>query len=110
MEYVPHVFPVVTVVTLDFASHSLQTHSHANISRLSRTVDHFRVLIQLVFSTGSGSLAAMAVFEDRYKPDMEVSHSLTTDNAVKCVTIQDKQARLPLMFCAKGGGGQAAGA
>lgn len=24
--------------------------------------------------TGSGSLAAMAVFEDRYKPDMEVTH------------------------------------
>ncbi len=27
------------------------------------------------FFKGSGSLAAMAVFEDRYKPDMEVSNS-----------------------------------
>lgn len=30
------------------------------------------VMYILFFPTGSGSLAAMAVFEDRYKPDMEV--------------------------------------
>lgn len=36
----------------------------------------FVVSLVLISSppTGSGSLAAMAVFEDRYKPDMEVTH------------------------------------
>lgn len=30
------------------------------------------LMIHVFFPPGSGSLAAMAVFEDRYKPDMEV--------------------------------------
>lgn len=40
-------------------------------------MDNVRSMIHLssffFFPIGSGSLAAMAVFEDRYKPDMEVS-------------------------------------
>lgn len=51
---------------------------------------------QLFFSTkGSGSLAAMAVFEDRYKPDMEVSTPLT------CHSLQTKQTTmfLTLILC-----------
>lgn len=41
---------------------------------LTRLIMAVGTLVMYIFfsPTGSGSLAAMAVFEDRYKPDMEV--------------------------------------
>ena len=80
--YQGHVGAYLVLGGVDITGPNLYTvHAHGSTDKLPYV------------SMGSGSLAAMATFEDRFRPDMEVSESLSLakDHCV-CVCAQVEEA------------------